>query len=86
MSSVINSESNPLLREQIRLNLGNCVQFTNGCWLDLVEDEGKFWGECPYSNVWGCKVDDAYIDTIIDWLQFWNEARTEEGEKVKRVV
>ena len=34
-----------------------------------------------------CQINvDDYIDTIITWLKFWNEAHTENGEIIKRVV
>ncbi|OUX83982.1 MAG: hypothetical protein CBB95_17515 [Alteromonas sp. TMED35] len=86
MAVVIDSTDLDGLDRKIKANIGNCIQFTNGCWLDLIEDDGMYWGECPYSNVWGCNVNDDYIDTIITWLKFWNEAHTENGEIIKRVV
>ena len=86
MAVIIDSDDLKNLDKNIKANIGNCVRFTNGCWLELIEDSGMFWGECPYSKVWGCKVDDNYIDTIVSWIEYWNEARTESGSPIKRVV
>ncbi len=86
MAVIIDSDDLKNLDKNIKANIGNCGQFTNGCGLELIEDRGMFWGECPYSKVWGCKVDDNYIDTIVSWIEYWNEARTESGSPIKRVV
>lgn len=75
MAVIIDSDDLKNLDKNIKANIGNCVQFTNGCWIELIEDSGMFWGECPYSKVWGCKADNDYIDTIVSWIEYWNKAR-----------
>lgn len=70
------------LTQLITDNLGNSLQFSNGCLLDLTDDNGILWGETPYGQNWGCRFDDEYIVRIISWIYFWDQPRIETGELI----
>lgn len=79
----IDSDDKTNLAQNILTNLGNQIQFSNGCWVSLEDDNGMFWGVCPYNQDWGCNSNDDYIEPIMNWIKYWDEPRTETGEEIK---
>lgn len=65
----------------ITSNSGNCIQFENGCWLNLKEDNGIYWGEDPYGIEWGCNSKN-HLQTMVNWISFWDEPRNEKKEPI----
>lgn len=79
----IDSTGNENLRDELAGALGRKVDFSNGCWLDLNDDNGIFWGVTPYGVDWGCNSEEGWLDTVIKWLSFWNEDRDEQGNLLR---
>ena len=70
------------LREIIPQYIGKYIKFSNGCYVSLSEDVGMFWGTTPYGLDWGCNADDAFIDSITDFVSYWNDPRDERGQLI----
>ncbi len=83
MAVEIDSDDKENLANLIKSNIGNSVEFSNGCWLSLKDDDGIYWGECPYGQNWCCNSDDGFIESVIKWIAYWDEPRTETGELVE---
>lgn len=61
---------------------GYFVEFENGCLVALNDDNGVYWGTSPYGSDWCCNSGEGYELRIINWLNYWNESRTENGSYV----
>lgn len=83
MAVEIDSDDKENSAELIKTNLGNSVEFSNGCWLSLEDDNGILWGEFPYGQNWCCNSGDGFIESVINWIAYWDEPRTETGELVE---
>lgn len=68
------------LLEFLSQNLGNNINFDNGCFLSLKDDNGFIWGTDPYGQDWGCNLDDGWESKIKSWLEYWDESRDEWGQ------
>lgn len=79
----INTFKNTHLRNEVIASLGNIVCFSNGCWLDLRDDNGMYWGTTPYGLDWGCNANENWITSVLTWLEFWDAPRDESGNLVK---
>ena len=73
------SEKNPDILSQIKANVGRYIRFSNGCTLDLINDDGIYQGTGPYGIDWACNVDEEVFDSILQWVEYWNADRTENG-------
>jgi len=62
------------------------VEFSNGCWLSLEEDDGILFGNCPYNLSWACNAGESCTDAIKQWLAYWNEDRTETGSLIRAAL
>ena len=60
-------------------SLGEKVEFTNGCSLILVDDDGLFWGTSPYGLDWACNSNEGWVESVFRWLSYWNDDRDESG-------
>lgn len=69
----------PDLRKQLSDSLGFRIRFSNGCYINLKDDNGVFWGTGPYGLDWICNSDESWIDSVCAWLKYWNENRDEAG-------
>lgn len=69
-------------QEFIKANQGNIIEFQNGCWLRLIEDNGIYWGVTPYGQDWACNADHEFLEKAMNWLNYWDENRTETGQLV----
>jgi hypothetical protein len=38
---------NTSLEDHIKKNIGGTLVFHNGCWIELTEEDGMFWGVTP---------------------------------------
>ena len=83
MAVEIDSDDKASLANNIQAYLGKSIQFSNGCWVSLEDDNGVFWGVSPYNQDWGCNTNDDYIKSIMNWIKYWDEPRTETGELIK---
>lgn len=72
--------NNVSLATFVETNIGNDIQFNNGCWISLTSDNGFFWGNSPYGVEWGVDSDKNYIQAVVNWVEYWDESRTETGE------
>jgi len=79
-SAEVVTEGNECLRREIESLVGSSVRFSNGCWLNLKDDGGLFWGDDPYVQAWACNVTDDWLETVLNWIAFWDEPRTESKE------
>lgn len=75
----LDTENNPNLPEQLKAAMGKEIKCSNGCSLYLIDEEGLFWGVSPYGLDWACNSDDRWLESVLNWLSFWNEPRTETG-------
>lgn len=75
----IDANSPDLARELSRCR-GLVVEFSNGCWLDLNDDGGTFWGTTPYGADWACNSAEGWIESVSNWIGYWNEPRRETGD------
>jgi hypothetical protein len=66
----------------IKNNIGNSLEFSNGCYIDLKETSGFYFGETPYGVTWCCDPDKDFITKIILWLDYWNTPRDENGDTI----
>lgn len=80
MKKIIDSYSLSTLEREIKIHLGDSVSFTNGCYLQLKPENGMIFGDSPYGTMWGCRYNDDYINTIVNWLKYWNDDRCENGQ------
>lgn len=70
------------LIDSTKKQLGKNVTFSNGCQVDLVTDDGVFWGQCPYGTTWACNDSEGFADKIANWVDYWNAPRDETGTKL----
>lgn len=82
MAVEIDSDKKEMLAVSIMENLGNNLQFSNGCWISLKDDNGIFWGVSPYGQNWGCNSGANAVTAIMNWIAYWDVPRTETGENV----
>lgn len=65
------------------LKAGRYAEFSNGCSLNLKDDHGTHWGSTPYGTDWACDAGAGAIQSIKDWLAYWNEDRDENGNLMR---
>jgi len=78
----INTLNNSLLRNEVSDCIDKIVCFSNGCWLDLREDNGLYWGTTPYGLDWACNANENWLTSVLTWLEFWDAPRDESGNLV----
>jgi len=78
----INSNDKLSIRNSILANMGNYTEFSNGCSIDLKDDNGIMWGETPYGITWACNTDKDPVSAIITWIEYWDDPRTESGDLI----
>ncbi|ENK3145453.1 hypothetical protein WE348_22180 (plasmid) [Alteromonas macleodii] len=74
---------NTSLEDHVKKNIGGTIVFNNGCWIDLTEEDGMFWGITPYGETWGCSAADNVVESIVNWISYWDKPRTETGALIK---
>lgn len=74
---------NTSLEVHIQKNIGVALLFHNGCWIDLTEEDGMFWGSTPYGETWGCSAAGHFVESIVNWISYWDKPRTEPGALIK---
>ena len=57
---------NTSLEDHVKKNIGGTIVFNNGCWIDLTEEDGMFWGITPYGETWGCSAADNVVESIVN--------------------
>lgn len=80
---LVHLESKGIDTKTLNDNIGNTIQFSNGCWLCLEADNGMYWGETIYGVEWGCNSAPGYEQKIINWLEHWNTPRDEKQRKIQ---
>lgn len=75
----IDSRDMEAVKEALGCMIGERVEFSNGCTVFLIDDNDIYWGTNPYGLDHGWNADDSYICKVIKWLEYWNEARDEQG-------
>ncbi|MCX4117206.1 hypothetical protein [Aeromonas hydrophila] len=75
----IDSKDLEAVRKALISMIGERVDFSNGCTVFLIDDNGIYWGTNPYGIDRGWDVNEHYISNVIKWLEYWNEARDEQG-------
>lgn len=80
---VIVTKSNPHLADQLRISIGECICFSNGCWLSLKDEDGFFWGTNPYGLDWACNAGANWVQSVLSWLSYWDEPRDETGSLIE---
>jgi hypothetical protein len=78
----VDSDDKSTLALNLQSNVGNNIQFSNGCWVSLKVDNGLYLGECPYGLIWGCNSSGDFVKSIINWVEYWDVPRTETGALV----
>jgi len=63
-------------------NWGKKAVFTNGCIIWLEDDDGLIYGTDPYGKDWFATYNENIKDNIKNWLEYWDEDRTETGELI----
>ncbi len=58
---------------------GKRLDFSNGCHLHNSEEHGLIWGCDPYGSDWACNAGDNQVESILEWLAYWDEPRDETG-------
>lgn len=79
MNIDLNTQDKHIVKK-IKNSVGQTIEFSNGCWLNMVEDNGVFWGVTPYGQDWCCNVDINFVDVVFKWVLYWNEPRSENGQ------
>lgn len=75
----IDSKDLEAVREALISMIGERVDFSNGCTVFLIDDNGIYWGTNPYGVDHGWNADGDYVRKVVAWLEYWNEARDEQG-------
>lgn len=70
------------LSDQIHEQTNKSVQFSNGCWLSLVDDDGICFASTPYGQE--CAFATSRLDYLIpSWIAYWSESRDEAGRLIE---
>lgn len=73
------------LSDQILKKTDQSVQFTNGCWLSLVDDGGICFASTPYGQE--CAFATSRLNEIIpSWIAYWSESRDETGKLIEKTA
>ncbi|MEV3801940.1 hypothetical protein RI528_00105 [Aeromonas veronii] len=75
----IDSKDLEAVKEALISSIGGRVDFSNGCTVFLMDDYGIYWGTNPYGVDHGWNADSDYLHKVIEWIEYWNVARDEQG-------
>ena len=64
----------------LRSRVGTYVNFDNGCFVSLIENEGLYWASNPYGVDTAFSPYGDWVEKILTWLEYWDADRTETGE------
>ena len=82
MDIEINSDDKANLAVSIKNNIGNAIEFSNGCSISLKNDNSVYFGESLYGGFWCCNSDHDFSKAIMGWLKFWDDDRCEKGDLI----